>query len=135
MKLVEINWSPSARQLRQFGLICLFALPAVGWLWSASSRTLTWLSGIGAVMAVLGLGAPRALKPAFIGLMLLALPVGMVVSELAMILIYFGVFLPIGLCFKLMRRDALNRSLQPESGSYWSEKKAPANLSSYYRQW
>lgn len=135
MKLVEINWSPTARQLRQFGLVCLVALPLIGLIWSASWNTIYWLGGIGAGLALTGLALPGALKPLFVGLMIIALPIGLVVSEVVMILIYFGVFLPIGLCFKLMRRDALKRSLDRGSESYWEKKEMPANVASYYRQW
>ena len=41
MKLVEINWNPTDRQLRQFGMIALVALPALGWLWSGRYATAT----------------------------------------------------------------------------------------------
>jgi hypothetical protein len=135
MKLVEINWNPSERQLRQFGVICLIALPLIGWMWSAGPRTLTWLAGVGLIMAVFGWFRARLLKSFFVGLMIVALPIGMVVSELAMLMIYFGVFLPIGLCFKVIKRDALNRELDRGCESYWEEKKDPNNVSSYYRQW
>lgn len=135
MKLVEVNWTPSARQLRQFGLLCLIAFPLLGWIWSAGSQTMIWLVGFGFGLAVTGMISPMALKPIFVGLMLIALPIGMVVSEGVMLLIYFGVFLPIGLCFKLVKRDALKRSLDRSCGSYWEVKKAPKDAGSYYRQW
>lgn len=32
MRLVQMDWHPQDRQLRQFGIICLLALPLVGWL-------------------------------------------------------------------------------------------------------
>jgi hypothetical protein len=135
MKIVEVNWTPTARQLRQFGLLCLVGFPLLGWIWSAGAQAIIWLAGIGFGLAVTGLIAPMALKPVFIGLTLIALPIGMVVSEVVMMLIYFGVFLPIGLCFKLMKRDALKRSLDRNCRSYWEVKKAPKNAGSYYRQW
>ncbi len=135
MKLVEINWTPSSKQLRQFGLLCLVALPLIGWLWTKDGTVVFWLVGLGFGLALVGLVLPNALKPLFIGLMLIAFPIGLVVSELVMLLIYFGVFLPIGLCFKLMKRDALKRSIIPESETYWERKNAPKDASRYYRQW
>lgn len=135
MNIVEINWAPTARQLRQFGLLCLIGFPLLGWIWSAGAQAIIWLAGIGFGLAVTGLIAPRALKPVFIGLMLIALPIGMVVSEVVMLLIYFGVFLPIGICFRLMKRDALKRTLDRSCRSYWEVKEAPKNAGSYYRQW
>ncbi len=135
MKLVEIQWSPSVRQLRQFGCLCLVVFPLLGWIWSGNPRILAGLFGIGAGMALAGFLMPRALKPIFVGLMLLALPIGIVVGEALMLLIYFGVFLPIGLCFRLANRDALKRSFEKNRESYWEEKPPPKGAASYYRQW
>lgn len=135
MKLVEINWQPSERQLRQFGLICMIALPFVGWLWSAERQTMMILGGVGLALAAVGLIVPKVLKPIFLGLMLIALPIGLVVSEVALALIYYGVFLPIGICFKVARRDALKRTIERGQESYWEEKTKPADVASYYRQW
>lgn len=135
VKLVEMNWSPSARQLRQFGCVCLFALPLLGWIWSGNPQTIVWLLGIGAGLAVTGFFMPKALKPVFVGLMLIALPIGMVMTECLLLLIYFGLFLPIGLCFKIAKRDELKRSFEKSKKSYWEGKKAPKEAASYYRQW
>ena len=35
MQLVEINWNPTERQLRQFSSMCFIGLPFIGWLWGA----------------------------------------------------------------------------------------------------
>lgn len=134
MKLLEINWAPTDRQLRQFGAVCLVALPLVGWIWGASTQTLGLLAGIGLLIAIVAMLFPRAVKPLFLGLMLIALPIGMVVSEIAMLLIFCLIFLPIGLLFRLMGRDALQRSIDRDAASYWQEKKPPENISQYYRQ-
>jgi hypothetical protein len=78
--------------------------------------------------------APKLAKPIFIGLMLVATPIGLVIGELAMISIYFGMFLPIGLFFRLIGRDALALKLDRNANSYWSAKKQPNGVRSYYRQ-
>ena len=39
MKLVEMNWTPGDRQLRQFSGIALAAFPAAAWLWTAGNPT------------------------------------------------------------------------------------------------
>ena len=107
MTLVEINWKPTDRQLRQFGIICLIALPLVGWIWGATPLVLGALVTIGLLLAVAGVAIPKALKPVFLALTILATPIGIVIGEVVMLLIYFGVFLPMGLVFRLLKRDAL----------------------------
>jgi hypothetical protein len=56
------------------------------------------------------------------------------VGELAMLLIYFGVFLPIGLLFRTAGRDALQRGFDRNRKSYWQVKKQPRDGASYFRQ-
>ncbi len=60
MALIETNWNPTSRQLRQFGGLCLVALPLLGWLWSASSTMIATLAGIGLLIAVDRLGLPES---------------------------------------------------------------------------
>jgi len=88
----------------------------------------------GLFLAVVGVAAPTILKPVFLALTILATPIGMVIGELAMLTIYFGVFLPFGLVFRIIRRDNLQLQLDRDKDSYWEAKKQPANIASYYRQ-
>lgn len=135
MALVTINWKPTDRQLRQFGLICLLALPTIGWIWSHGNRSVTLiLAAVGVVAAAIGMLFPRALKPVFIGLSVLTIPIGMVVGELAMALIFFGAFVPIALLFRLLKRDRLQLKANKNTRSYWLEKPQPQEAASYFRQ-
>ena len=135
MKLVEINWNPTDRQLRQFGMLCLLALPLLGWWWGGGSlRLVVVLSIVGGFCAAVGLAFPRGLKPLFVTLTVLAIPIGMVVGEIIMLLIYFGLFLPLGMAFRLLRRDALHRDIHRQRTSYWELKKQASEPTSYYRQ-
>ena len=56
------------------------------------------------------------------------------IGELAMLVIYFACFLPFGLAFRLLKRDALGLELDRERSSYWEVKKSPTNVASYYHQ-
>jgi hypothetical protein len=145
MKLVEINWKPSDRQLRQFGWMALAGLPLAGWLftgkpWPVSTATtlqatvIALLAVAGAICAALAAARPTLLRTPFLGAMLLALPIGMVVSELILVAIYFLVFAPMALAFKLMGRDALDRQLDRAATTYWRPKAQPNGVESYFRQ-
>ncbi len=135
MKLVEIHWNPTIRQLRQFGLIALAALPAVGWLWGGGLPIVAGLAVVGAMLALLGFVWPRSLAPLFIGLSLVAIPIGIVLGELALLFIYFGVVAPIGLVMRRLGHDPLDRTLRREAATYWQPKKQPQGPASYLRQW
>ncbi len=134
-KLVEFNWNPSKRQLRHFGILCLFLAPLLGWLWKGGQSVFVYLIAIGLLVAVLSFVWPTVVKAIFLGLMMIAAPVGIVVSEFAMLLIFLGVFLPISLIFKLLGRDALRLKADKTTTTYWHAKRQPDKASSYYRQY
>ncbi len=134
MKLIEINLQPSDRQVRQFAFICAIVLPLLGWLWGGDTPLIATLAVVGAAVALAGLIKPSLVKPLFLTLTFLTAPIGMVVGEVAMLIIFFGVFCPIGLVFRIAKRDALKLSIDPAKKSYWEEKKSPAKVSSYFRQ-
>ena len=136
MKLVTMNWNPTDRQLRQFGLIALVALPLLGWLWGGGNLTvLEVTAAIGAAMAAVGWLYPRGIKPLFIALSLIAMPIGMAISELALLLIFYLVFVPMGLFFRLIGRDALQLKIDRRARTYWQRKKRATGPARYLRQW
>jgi hypothetical protein len=134
MKLVSINWHPTQAQLRQFSVIGALLLPLIGWLWGADEFVVKCLVGAGLVIVIAGIAIPAVVKPLFVLLTIATIPIGLVVGELAMLLIYFGVFLPIGLLFRAAGRDALQRRFDNSQKSYWQAKKQPHDIASYFRQ-
>jgi hypothetical protein len=133
MKLIQFNWNPTERQLRQFGSICLVVLPLLGWMWGARFWLEVGLAAVGLVLAVTSWLSPKIIRPLFIGLTIITIPIGLVIGELAMILIYFGVFLPIGVLFRISGRDALQLRRRFVD-SHWQPKRKPSSVASYYRQ-
>ena len=134
MKLIELNWSPSDRQLRQFGAVCMIALPSVGWIWGISNLPMLVVSTLGITLALAGWVKPRILRPAFLTLMLVTSPIGIFVGEVSMIMIYFGLFLPFSLVFRIIGRDALQMKRSKSATSYWQKRQQPTDVSTYYRQ-
>lgn len=135
MALVEFNADPTDRQLKQFGGVCVLALPLVAWLWTGSSGTVLVAAGAGAVLCAIGMVAPGILKPVFVGLTILTIPIGMLVGELALLLIYFGVFLPLGLVFRITGRDSMQRKPASDAETYWEQRTPVKDARRYYQQW
>jgi hypothetical protein len=139
-----IDFNPTPRQLRQFAFAALVVLPLAAWLfcgrpwgdqWQASHAWLIGsLAAAGALLVVLSYAAPRLARPAFIGMSLLAFPIGLVVGEVMMAAVYFLVFTPVALLFRLIGRDALDRKSDPHAESYWRPKAQPRDTVSYFRQ-
>jgi len=142
VKLVEFNWKPTDRQLKEFGLAALVLLPLAGWLATGRPRTLEaanirvigGLAAAGLSLTLLSFAMPKAIKPVFIGTSLVTWPIGMVVGEAATLIVFYALFAPIGLIFRLVGRDVLERRLDPKAKTYWQLKRRPADVRSYYRQ-
>lgn len=134
MKLIELDWNPTDRQLRQFGGICVVVLPMLGWLWGGGDSVIALLAATGIALGAVGMVKPQALKPVFLALAIAAMPVGMLVGELAMALIFFGVLLPIGLFFRLVKRDVLQMKRDDRAKTYWQATRQSKPAASYYRQ-
>src|SRR5262245_23322262 len=133
MRLVAMNWKPSDHQLRQFGLATL-VLPPIAWSWGVGPAGLVAVA-VGAVMAAgIAYVWPQALKTPYVALTFLTLPVGMVMSELLLLTVFFLVFVPLGLLGRLCGRNIMSRGFEPAGATYWEAKAQPAGPSSYFRQ-
>ncbi len=134
MAIFEINTQPADRQLMQFGLICVVAIPVAVWMWGGQSSALIVGGIAGVALGLVGLISPGSLKPVFVGLVFLTFPLGLIVGELIMLTIYFGLFLPMALMFRMIGRDALQRRTSTDAVSFWSARTSPTSVRKYYQQ-
>ncbi len=146
MSMVYIDWNPTRRMLRNFGVIGLVAFGIIGALayWriflfsslgaGAASTTAYVLWALGLYCGLFAFVAPMAVKPVYIVLTVVAYPIGQVVSHLVMVMIYYLMFTPIGLVFKLIGRDSMNRRFDPSAATYWIRRHPPETVKRYFRQ-
>ncbi len=136
MALAPINWNPDRKTLAEFSEVGLFAIGMVA-APLAYFRGHPWLAGALWVVAVAlrlaGLVRPIWLKPVFVGLTAATWPIGWVVSTVALALVYYGLFTPIALFFRLTGRDALKRKLDPAAPTYWEPYNPDRGLERYLR--
>lgn len=111
---------------RSFGFTfaVVFALLG-GWLWWKSSRWGLPFIGIGAGFALIALLFARILRPLNVAWMHFGALLNMIVSPIIMGLIYFVVFTPFSLFFRLTGRDALRRRFDRALPSYWLNRDPP----------
>jgi Saxitoxin biosynthesis operon protein SxtJ len=145
-KMVEINWQPDEGTLRQFGWIALvgFSLIALlAWnewlifsfgLGSARTTVAGAFAGLGILSALFSLVAPKANKPIFLGLTILSFPIGFVLSYVIMGFLFFGLITPVGLIFRLIGKDPLQRRFDRSAATYWSDPRPRRGKESYFRQ-
>lgn len=135
--MIKIDWNPEVHKLKQFGLIGLFGFSAFGAILHLKFEAdVTWLYaliGVSVVSFVLSFVQAMLLKPLYVGLMVVAAPIGLVISYALMMVIYFGLFVPVGLLFRLFGRDPLQKYPDPSASSYWHVRGTPRAPASYLR--
>lgn len=138
MALIEIEWHPGNRQLRIFGLSGLVAsillTGILHFLWSVGAPWLWIVPAVGTAIFLCSLISPVATRIVYIGLTVIAMPIGIVVSFLLLTVFYFLFLMPVAIVFKLIGRDVLHRRYEPNGETYWVPHKPQENLERYLHQ-
>jgi hypothetical protein len=135
MRWSDIPRNPSGRLLRQFaGLWLLFFGGLACWHGLARHRVGLALAALALAVGLLGLLWPRAVRPVFVAWMVLAFPVGWAVAYALLAVVFYGIFTPLGLGFRLAGRDVLGLRRPAGRESYWWPKPAADGVASYFRQ-
>ena len=136
MQWADISFSPRQRTLRQFAILWIvFFMGLAVWHGAWRGRTEVGLTLLALAIAIgpLGLVRPRAIRPIYVGWMVLAFPIGWLVSSIVLAIVYYGVFTPIAMAFRLLRRDALGRRPR-KTDTYWQPKPPVTDVRRYFRQ-
>ena len=122
MSLIEINWNPSRKVLRDFGLIGLIACPALAgvFYWQHLPAWLCWtIAGFGVVLFAFSRLSLTVTRWLFVGLTLWVPRLGFVVGVVVLGIIFYGLLTPLGLAFRLAGRDPLRLRRDPSRTSNW----------------
>jgi tetrahydromethanopterin S-methyltransferase subunit C len=136
MAMMEVNWNPSRKELRQFGFLCLLFFGGIAaWRYYHYGVTtgVEILTALALAGGVLGAVAPQLLKWIFVGWIVAVFPIGWTVSHLLLGFIYYFLITPIGLLLRALGNDPMNRTLDRNTKSYWSEHEQ-APVARYFRQ-
>jgi Saxitoxin biosynthesis operon protein SxtJ len=137
MIMHKLNLNPSDKTLKEFAEFGTFILGLIAapWMIYRGHTTLAvvfWAAAV--VLRILAFVGPRWVKWPYIGLSIVTWPIGFVVSHLALAAIYYLVFTPVALFFRLMGRDALNRKFDRRADSYWEEYNPDRGPERYLKQ-
>ena len=65
---------------------------------------------------------------------LITFPIGWLVSQALLAIVYFGLFTPVAVVFRLVGRDVLGRKRQSEKTTYWQPYPPVTDLLRYFQQ-
>jgi hypothetical protein len=115
------------KTLREFGLvfagglIVFFGLliPWIfdkPWVWQEGGARWPWIGAAG--FAGVGLVLPVLLKPVYLAWMKFGHALGWFNTRLILGIVFFLIFMPVALLFRLIRRDPMERKLDADAASY-----------------
>jgi hypothetical protein len=109
--MLPINRNPAARELRSFSRIWLplFVVVAGAMAWwrleSPVTAIAVWV--LGGMLAASALRSREVARMTFVGLQTVTYPIGLVVSTLALAILFYAVFTPIGWVMRRAGHDPL----------------------------
>jgi len=146
MALIDVNWNPDRKLLRSFALISFVVFLLLGiWIWfrhkflgfhfqiktaQITAIVFWFIAGSNLLLRFI---APSAIKPFYITLTAITLPIGYVLSHIIMAFVYYIIITPIGIILKLSGKDLLSRKIDPQTKSYWSPASS-SDSKKYFKQ-
>jgi len=138
MSLVSVNWNPGRKDLNRFRLIAVGAgVLVAALLYTVKQVDPRWCLAIGAAGAGIGLSGFVSLtltRCIYVAMVAVTLPIGFVVSLILMGVFYFGLITPLGLIFRLIGRDAMQRRFDPKARTYWRPHQQTTKAERYFQQ-
>jgi hypothetical protein len=125
--MTRIDWNPTPRALRIWGVVMLVATGLAGCvleflLGHSMSARVVW--GVGALAFATGITGTRVALPVYRAWMGFVWVVSWVLGTVALAAVFFLVVTPIGLGARLAGRDRL-KLRRPAAGSLWGKVPAP----------
>jgi len=127
------------QEIRKKDLIFFTAIWGIGLLLIGLYPTLQqgminyYLVIVSIILLVLGLSAPNLFKYPYLCWVIIGEFVGKIISQIILTIIFWGIFTPISLLFKITKRDVLQRKIFKKKKSYWiARDNQPTNFKYQY---
>ncbi len=98
------------------GMLALIFGLFLPWIFERSYPYWPWI--VWAVLGGWGLIAPESLRPVYKAWMKFALLLGKVNTPLVLGIVFFLIFFPVAMVFRILRKDPMNRKFDKHSPSY-----------------
>jgi Saxitoxin biosynthesis operon protein SxtJ len=136
MQWSDISFAPPARTLRQFAGLSLLIFGSAACFQAFVRHQPIVAAAFGVLAVVIGLPGlikPSLVRPVYVGSMILAFPIGWTVNKVVLACMFYGMFTPVGLFFRLTGRDSLSLRPKPGAETFWLPKEQTTDLARYFR--
>jgi hypothetical protein len=109
---------------RKFGIVFGLVLAAVALvsLWRGREQLVAPLLTGSALLVLLALVKPLLLTPLYGVMLRIAGYMGWFNTRLILVIVYYLVFTPVAVLYRLMGKDPLSRSFDRDAATYWRKK-------------
>ena len=109
---------------RNFGYIfCLVIAALAFWPLTAGGGVSVWLLLLALAIGIIATLVPRVLRPLNQLWFRLGLLLGVIISPVAMAVVFYLVITPIGLIMRAAGKDLLRQKIDKQADNYWIERK------------
>jgi len=117
------------KELRQFGImmgsfLVLFFGLLIPWIWGIAFPAWPWIAA--AVFIGTALVIPIVLKPIYVVWMKLSHVLGWINTKILLSIVFYLIFLPIGILMRLFGKDPMHRKLEKNVTTYRIKSKQPS---------
>jgi len=134
--MADTLWRPGQCRLRQFSVLwtLIFLSLAIQLCWPLTRIFPVLGLSLVCFIGIIGWFRPHIMRPMYLTWMLAAWPIGWLISHVVIVVLFFGLFMPLGLLIRVFGRDPLGLRFQPETASYWTKKEVFADKHRYMQQ-
>lgn len=126
-----------SRNLRSFGIILggILLVFGIRLFFKSDSRNWIYLVIAGSAFGIMGLIFPAVLKPIYKIWMRITYIIGWLNGKILFTLVFYIIFVPIGVFIKLIGKDMLGLRMDKGKASYWIKRKPmPTSPRQYEKQ-
>jgi hypothetical protein len=135
--MMRVERHPSRKQLTVFGLSWLVfwgSWGTVSWWNAGLSRTAVVFWLLAFVMPMAGFIRLEILRIAFLIAAYITLPIGLVVSSVVLMVLYYLILTPIGVVLRMTGYDPMRRNFSSDAGTYWVHRDPVSDSERYFKQ-
>lgn len=119
---------------RSFGWLFTFVFALIGLYSLAGEGTVyPWMFGLAGLVAAATVIRPRWLAPLNRAWMAFGALLHRLIGPVALGIVFYGVFAPVGLAMRIAGRDAMRRRFEPAARTYWVERDPPGPAAGSFR--